>query len=59
MSNFAYNLLEQMADDPLFNVNDINPNVYARVKVMERIRSLRNQLQFLKDFLFTCKFSAE
>uniref|UniRef100_A0A146LY27 Run domain Beclin-1 interacting and cystein-rich containing protein n=1 Tax=Lygus hesperus TaxID=30085 RepID=A0A146LY27_LYGHE len=57
VSNFSFNLLEQMASDPLFNIGDINANIYNRVKVMERIRTLRLQLHFLKDFLLTCKFT--
>ncbi|XP_012286389.1 run domain Beclin-1-interacting and cysteine-rich domain-containing protein isoform X2 [Orussus abietinus] len=57
VSNFAYRLLDQMAGDPLFQVQDLNPLLYRRVKQLERTRVLRTQLFFLKDFLLTCRFA--
>ncbi|XP_012286390.1 run domain Beclin-1-interacting and cysteine-rich domain-containing protein isoform X3 [Orussus abietinus] len=40
VSNFAYRLLDQMAGDPLFQVQDLNPLLYRRVKQLERTRVL-------------------
>ncbi|XP_014481802.1 PREDICTED: run domain Beclin-1 interacting and cysteine-rich containing protein [Dinoponera quadriceps] len=57
VSNFSYRLLDQMMSDPLFHVNDLNPLLYRRVKQLEKTRVVRTQLFFLKDFLFTCRFS--
>ncbi|KAG7207686.1 hypothetical protein KM043_009305 [Ampulex compressa] len=57
VSNFSYRLLDQMTVDPLFQVNDLNPLLYRRIKQLDRTRVLRTQLFFLKDFLFTCRFA--
>ncbi|XP_015607348.1 run domain Beclin-1-interacting and cysteine-rich domain-containing protein isoform X2 [Cephus cinctus] len=57
VSNFSYRLLDQMTVDPLFQVNDLNPSLYRRVKQLERTRILRTQLYFLKDFMLTCRFA--
>ncbi|KZC13033.1 PREDICTED: run domain Beclin-1-interacting and cysteine-rich domain-containing protein [Dufourea novaeangliae] len=57
VSNFSYRLLDQMTSDPLFQVNDLNPLLYRRIKQLDRTRLLRTQLFFFKDFLFTCRFA--
>ncbi|KAK9306174.1 hypothetical protein QLX08_003066 [Tetragonisca angustula] len=57
VSNFSYRLLDQMTSDPLFQINDLNPSLYRRIKQLTRTRLLRSQLFFFKDFLFTCRFA--
>ncbi|OAD58627.1 Run domain Beclin-1 interacting and cystein-rich containing protein, partial [Eufriesea mexicana] len=57
VSNFSYRLLDQMTSDPLFQINDLNPSLYRRIKQLTRTRLLRTQLCFFKDFLFTCRFA--
>ncbi|XP_076671561.1 run domain Beclin-1-interacting and cysteine-rich domain-containing protein rubicon isoform X1 [Andrena cerasifolii] len=57
VSNFSYRLLDQMTLDPLFQVSDLNPLLYRRIKQLDRTRLLRTQLFFFKDFLFTCRFA--
>ncbi|XP_012225046.1 run domain Beclin-1-interacting and cysteine-rich domain-containing protein [Linepithema humile] len=57
VSNFSYRLLDQMVSDPLFQVNDLNPLLYRRIKQLDKTRVLRTKLFFLKDFLFTCRFA--
>ncbi|XP_073995162.1 run domain Beclin-1-interacting and cysteine-rich domain-containing protein rubicon [Rhodnius prolixus] len=59
VSNFSYNLLEQMGTDPLFTLCDINPNLYKRVKILCRTRNIRLQLYYIKDFVFTCRFATD
>lgn len=58
VSNFSYRLLDQMMSDPLFQVNDLNPLLYRRIKQLDKTRILRTKLFFLKDFLFTCRFAS-
>lgn len=48
-----------MSTDPLFPINDLNPNLYKKVKQLERTRRLRLQLFYLKDFLLTCRFAEQ
>ncbi|XP_058795536.1 run domain Beclin-1-interacting and cysteine-rich domain-containing protein isoform X2 [Phymastichus coffea] len=57
VSNFSYRLLDQMTVDPLFQVSDLNPTLYRRIKQLDRTRLLRTQLFYLKDFLLTCRFA--
>lgn len=57
VSNFSYRLLDQMMSDPLFQVNDLNPLLYRRIKQLDKTRLLRTKLFFLKDFLFACRFA--
>ncbi|XP_072762958.1 run domain Beclin-1-interacting and cysteine-rich domain-containing protein [Anoplolepis gracilipes] len=58
VSNFSYRLLDQMMSDPLFQVNDLNPLLYRRIKQLDKMRVLRTKLFFLKDFLLTCRFAS-
>ena len=55
VSNFAHDLLRRMIDDPLYNVDDVNPALYQRVKAMCRAEECRVQLYHLKAFLSTCR----
>lgn len=55
VSNFSFTLLDQMSEDPLFNVVDLNPQLYRRVKGLQRVRLLRIALFYLKDFIFACR----
>ncbi|XP_067669768.1 run domain Beclin-1-interacting and cysteine-rich domain-containing protein-like isoform X1 [Haliotis asinina] len=55
VSNFAHDLLAKIFKDPLFNVVDINPLLFRRVRNLETIRDCRKQLFHLKSFLKVCK----
>jgi run domain Beclin-1 interacting cysteine-rich containing protein len=46
-----------MATDPLFNVMDLNGSLYRHVRVLQKIRLMRVALFYLKDFIFSCKYS--
>lgn len=49
ISNFARDLLGKIAQDPLFNLNDINSSLYKKVKNLEavRVRWRTEQLLFI------------
>nr|XP_054770936.1 run domain Beclin-1-interacting and cysteine-rich domain-containing protein-like [Lytechinus pictus] len=55
VSNFSQELLSKIQTDPVFNVVDVNPILYRKVKQMQAVKDLRTQLFFLKDFLKTCR----
>ena len=55
MSNFSNDLLTKIYNEPLFNVCDINPSLYKRVKHLDIILELRQKLQYVKKFLMICK----
>ena len=55
VSNFSNDLLTKIYNEPLFNVCDINPSLYKRVKHLDIILELRQKLQYVKKFLMICK----
>ncbi|XP_070537841.1 run domain Beclin-1-interacting and cysteine-rich domain-containing protein-like [Ptychodera flava] len=55
VSNFSRDLIIKMQNDPFFNVTDVNPLLYRKVKSLDVVRELRTQLYFLKDFIRTCR----
>lgn len=59
VSTFSYRLLDQMSTDPLFPLNDLNSNIYKKVKQLDKVRQSRLQLFYLKDFLLTCRFAEQ
>ncbi|KAL1124264.1 hypothetical protein AAG570_002034 [Ranatra chinensis] len=59
VSDFSFNLLEQIWTDPLFSVEAINRELYKRIKALEKCRNMRRQLYYIKDFLVTCRFAQE
>ncbi|XP_016329968.1 run domain Beclin-1-interacting and cysteine-rich domain-containing protein isoform X2 [Sinocyclocheilus anshuiensis] len=59
ISNFSRDLLAKIAGDPLFNLNDINSGLYKKVKALETVRALREQLNHMKNLLKTCRLAKE
>ncbi|MCI4383337.1 hypothetical protein PGIGA_G00025340 [Pangasianodon gigas] len=59
VSNFARDLLGKIAQDPLFNLNDINSGLYKKVKNLEAVRVLRLQLFHMKNLFKTCRLAKE
>lgn len=59
VSNFSRDLLAKIAGDPLFNPNDINSGLYKKVKALETVRALREQLNHMKNLLKTCRLAKE
>ena len=55
VANFSRDLIGRIYDDPLFNIQDINPGLYRKVRVLEQVREWRLQLQLLRSFLATCR----
>ncbi|XP_026092181.1 run domain Beclin-1-interacting and cysteine-rich domain-containing protein-like isoform X2 [Carassius auratus] len=59
VSNFSRDLLAKIAGDPLFNLNDIHSALYKKVKALETVRALREQLYHMKNLLKTCRLAQE
>uniref|UniRef100_A0A8C2J266 Rubicon autophagy regulator n=1 Tax=Cyprinus carpio TaxID=7962 RepID=A0A8C2J266_CYPCA len=59
ISNFSRDLLAKIEGDPLFNLNDINSGLYKKVKALETVRALREQLNHMKNLLKTCRLAKE
>lgn len=54
VSHFALQLLDRLANEPLFNINDINPPLYKKVKKLRQLLDVRMQLYYLKIYVSTC-----
>lgn len=47
--------LQSIYKEPVFDVSVINPKLYTQSKTLPKIKLLRRQLGFLKDFILTCR----
>ncbi|CAJ0955876.1 unnamed protein product, partial [Mesorhabditis belari] len=49
--------LDQNADTPLFRLNEMNSMLYDRVNELKKIKNLRERLQAVSLYLFSCRES--
>lgn len=56
VSVFSYRLLDQIWKVPLFRIPDLNKELYAHVRTLRYCRYLRMQLNYVHDFIQTCRF---
>ncbi|NXL60475.1 RUBIC protein, partial [Chordeiles acutipennis] len=59
VSNFSKDLLSKIWNDPLFNVQDINPALYRKVKSLNQVWLLRIQLFHMKNMFKTCRLAKD
>ncbi|NWH65293.1 RUBIC protein, partial [Geococcyx californianus] len=59
VSNFSKDLLSKIWSDPLFNVQDINPALYRKVKCLNQVWLLRIQLFHMKNMFKTCRLAKD
>lgn len=55
VSNFAFQVIQNNYTKPLFNIQDLNPKLFTKVKQFQNLHDLRGQLNKLKDYIITCK----
>lgn len=51
----AHDFLEDLKDEPIFDVQEINPIVYREIDECKLVKSLRSQLFYIGMYLKTCK----
>ena len=54
VSKFCRRFLEEIYQEPLFDVSTINPQLYQQSSELKKIKALRQQIFYMKDFLLTC-----
>ncbi|KFQ30197.1 Run domain Beclin-1 interacting and cysteine-rich containing protein, partial [Mesitornis unicolor] len=59
VSNFSKDLLSKIWSDPLFNVQDVNPALYRKVKSLNQVWLLRIQLFHMKNMFKTCRLAKD
>jgi len=55
VSNFAFQVIQNNYTKPLFNIQDLNPKLFTKVKQLENLHEIRGQLAKLKDYIVSCK----
>lgn len=55
VSNFTFQVIQNNYTKPLFNIQDLNPKLFSKVKQLQNLHDLRGQLLKLKDYVITCK----
>lgn len=55
VSNFARDFLTKIVDEPLFNISDVNPMLYKKVKLLDNVKDWRIQLERLRSLIQLCK----
>ncbi|XP_022915202.1 uncharacterized protein [Onthophagus taurus] len=55
VSRDAFNYIQEIKDHPYIDLKTINPYIYGVIEEMSRLQVLRNQLNFLRAYLYTCR----
>ncbi|CAL8139422.1 unnamed protein product [Orchesella dallaii] len=55
--NQAHSFLEELKDEPIFDVNEINPTLYSEIDECGQVKHLRTKLYYIGMYLKTCKNS--
>jgi hypothetical protein len=59
LSNFAFDYLNRIYNDPSFNLRDLNPRLYEKSKHLKSVDELRKSLYYLRHYVLTCRFAEE
>ncbi|KAM9319952.1 protein associated with UVRAG as autophagy enhancer [Gastrophryne carolinensis] len=57
VSNFAKSVLDKIWDSHQFDVQTENPELYKKVKDLNRVKEVQEQLLHVKKLVATCRFS--
>lgn len=57
VSNFSKNLLDKIWDNHTFNVQSENPALYKKVKDLNRVQEVQQQLIKISKLVTTCRFA--
>ncbi|ERL86183.1 uncharacterized protein LOC109540991 [Dendroctonus ponderosae] len=55
VSQKSFNYLNEVKDYPVIDFKSLNPYIYGAVEEMAELQVLRNQLNFLRAYLYTCR----
>ena len=59
VSNFAFDYLNRIRNDPIFNVNDLNRALFERSRKLRIADDLRWSLFYLHQYIAHCRFAEE
>lgn len=55
VSNFAFQTISNNYTKPLFNIQDLNPKLFKKIKHFQHLNEIRSQLLKLKEYILSCK----
>lgn len=55
VSQKSYNYINEIKNNPVIDFKTSNPYIYTIVDEMAQLQNLRNQLNFLRAYLYTCR----
>ncbi|XP_052466954.1 pleckstrin homology domain-containing family M member 1 [Carassius gibelio] len=55
VSKQAFKLLTQIEHEPLLNLDLLTPDLFDHTDIMAKVRSLRQRLRFLGDYILICR----
>ncbi|KAK9890427.1 hypothetical protein WA026_010516 [Henosepilachna vigintioctopunctata] len=55
VSQRSFNYINEVKDHPLIDFKVLNPFIYSIVQEMSELQTLRNQLNYLRAYLYTCR----
>jgi len=56
ISEFYKQILEEIYNDPIFDIKEINKELLNKVPILKKIQNIRMQLHYMKKFISTCKY---
>ncbi|CAF1364977.1 unnamed protein product [Rotaria magnacalcarata] len=59
VSNFAFDYLNRIYTEAIFNIHDLNPKLYEKSNKLKLMNELRWTLFFLRRYILTCRFAKE
>jgi run domain Beclin-1 interacting cysteine-rich containing protein len=59
VSNFAFDYLNRIYPEPIFNIYDLNSKLYQKSNKLKLMNELRWALYFLRYYILTCRFADE
>jgi hypothetical protein len=59
VSNFAFDYLNRIYTEPIFNLHDLNPKLFNRSNKLRIINELRWAFYSLRFYILTCRFAEE
>ncbi len=57
VSNYAYDYLNRIYNEPIFNVYDLNSKLFERSRKLRTINELRWALYSLRYYILTCRYA--
>jgi hypothetical protein len=57
VSDFALSVLQRLSPDPLFSIQDLNPDLSRRIGKLRSAVELREQALKVAPYLVTCRFA--